>query len=160
MTIPIYDINTMPCITYPMKNTQVQTKKYLGGKARTQQVDIVINIMAKSDAEMLALYTFWKTECNYGLEPFLLPLPIFGETFNPAAPHILAKFNGDISVDKTGAVWEASMNILVLGTIDYIIDDFGNFIVSDTGEYMVDANDNYVATGNIVNSYREVLYGA
>lgn len=158
MTIPIYNIDVLPCIVHPMKNTHQKSKKYLGGVAVVGNMEATIKVKAKNNTEMSALYDFWRYECNYGLEPFLMPLPLFGSTYNPDYPDILVQFDDALSADKNNITWTSSIKIKVLGTIDYIVDDQNNFIVSDTGEYTVDASGNYVATGNIVDTYRKVVY--
>ncbi len=158
MIIPIYDPTLLPCITYPMKNTQVQTERYLGGRAVTGAVNIDISIMAKNNTELNALYNFWVNDCNYGLEPFLISLPIFGTTVIPEAPDLLVQFSGDFSADKESLLWRSKIRLELIGSIDYIIDGNGDFIVSDTGEYTVTEDGSYAPTGNIINSYREVLY--
>lgn len=158
MTIPVYDPTVLPCITYPMKNTQKKTKKYLGGRAITGKVNIDISILAKTNAELNALYDFWLTDCKYGLEPFLVALPVFGMTYTPEAPDMLVKFVGDFSADKDSSAWKSKIKLELVGSIDYIIDDQGNFVVSDLGEYTVADDGSYVPTGNVINYYREVLY--
>lgn len=158
MTIPIYDTTTLPCIIHPMKNTHKKSKKYLGGIAVVNEIEASIKVKGKNNTEIDALYSFWRHECNYGLEPFLMPLPLFGSGYDAEFPHVLVQFDDDLSVDKNNFTWTSSIKIKVLGTIDYIVDDQGNFVVSDTGEYTVDANGNYVATGNIVDTYRKVVY--
>lgn len=158
MTIPIYDPTVLPCIVDSINNTQKQTKKYLGGIAVTGAVNIDINIFANSDAELNALYSFWLNDCNYGTEPFLISLPVFGMPYALEAPDILVRFKGDFSADKDSVYWKSNIKLELMGTIDYIIDGNGNFIVSDTGEYTVSDNGSYIPTGNVINSYREVLY--
>lgn len=158
MIIPIYDALVLPCVTYPMKNTHKKTKKYLGGYAVTGAVKIDLDIIAKSDAEANALYNFWLTDCNYGLEPFLIALPVFGMATDITAPDILVKFSGDFSADKDDLSWKSNIKLELIGTIDYIIDGNGDFVVSNTGEYTVADNGSYVPTGNVINSYREVFY--
>lgn len=160
MTIPIYDIttNTLPCITFPMKVTQEQTMRFLGGRAVTGGVYVELNMVSQTDAQEKALYDFWNTTLNGGLEPFLIALPIFGNVADAQHPDLLLQFIGDISDTKDSTEWTTKRRFKVLGTIDYIIDVNGDFIVSDTGEYTVTAGGDYIPTGNIINSYREVLY--
>lgn len=158
MTIPIYDTSTLPCITFPMKVTQEQSMRFLGGRAITGGVYVELSMIARTDAEENALYNFWATDCNFGLEPFLISLPIFGGVTDALHPDLLLQFIGDISDTKDSTEWTTKRRFKVLGTIDYIIDVNGDFIVSDTGEYTVTAGGDYIPTGNIINSYREVLY--
>lgn len=158
MTIPIYDTNILPCITHPMRNRHMRSKKYLGGIAVVGSAEATVNVIAENDTEISALYDFWRYDCNYGLEPFLIPLPLFGLDFDPLYPNILVQFADDLNINKEDTVWTSSIKIKVLGTIDYIVDAQGNFIVSSAGEYTVDANGDYVATGNIIDTYRKVFY--
>lgn len=160
MNTPIYDVSTLPCITYPMENKVEQTRKYLGGYAITGRTTATINVMAKSNAEEKALYDFWRTDCNYGLEPFLIPIPLFGdEVISPQAPTLLVKFKSDLKSTKESGRWKSSFEVEVFGLFIYIVDDQGNFVVDDTGEYKVLADGTYVPTGNVINSYRGVIYG-
>jgi len=159
MAIPIYNIDTLPTITFPMKNTHVSTKKYLGGRAVTGEVEININLIANSNIELKALYDFWLTDCNYGLEPFVIPLPLFGSEPSLTNPTLLVKFISDIETEKVSSIWRANLKLEVFGTLDYIINDLGEFVVTDNGEYTLGDGGEYVPTGNVINSYREVFYG-
>ena len=150
MIIPIYDMTILPCLSLPMKNTQKETKRYLGGIAMTQEVIAQAN----------AVYNFWATDCNFGLEPFLAPIPIMGDTIvDPSHPEMLVQFYGDFDITKSSAVWECEFKLKIIGTVDYIVDDLGDFIVSDAGEYTVTDSGDYIPTGNPITSYRKVLYG-
>lgn len=159
MTIPVYDITTLPAIIYPMTNEHEETTIYLGNRAVSGKIKAGLTIKARNDTATAALYDFWLTDCNYGLEPFLVPLPVFGRPTNDADPSLLVRFAGPLALSKDGQIWNgSSIKVDIIGTIDYVIDDFGNFIVSDLGEYTV-ADSDYVPTGNVINSYREVFYG-
>lgn len=157
MIIPIYDIATLPPIIYPMTNEQEETEIYLGGRAVTGYITADIKIKAKNDAQMEALYNFWVNDCNYGLEPFLIPLTMFGKADSITHPSLLMKFSGPITAETSGCLWNSSIKLDRIGTIDYVIDDQGNFIVSDLGEYTI-VDGKYVPTGLVINSFREVLY--
>ena len=159
MTIPTYQGAGLPRITFPFGNTQRASKRYLGGIAITGAVYLDVNITAVSDAEEKALYNFWKDDINYGLEPFLIAIPTFGDTVDADNPSLLVQFVSDLSSALDGNLWKTKIKLKVYGTIDYIVDDFGDFIVADTGEYIVTEGGDYIPTGNIINSYREVLYG-
>lgn len=159
MTIPIFNKTALPCIQYPMKVTQEQSMRFLGGRAITGGVYVEMSLLAKSDAEEKALYDFWKDSCNFGLEPFLIALPIFGNTFDEAHPDLLVQFVGDVSDNKEKGRWTTKRKLKVMGTLDYIIDVNGDFIVTSAGEYTVTAGGDYIPTGNIINTYREVVYG-
>jgi len=157
--IPIYNEATLPCLIYPMKNTQEPTKKYLGGKAISGRALATVNLVAESDAEMTALYEFFKTDCNYGLEPFLIPIPFFGADVEVETPAILVKQLGSLETDKTNSnKWKASLKLEILGDIDYVIDGEGNFVLSDSGDFVLSDSGDFVSTGNNVNSYREIFY--
>lgn len=158
MTIPMYDYDVLPCITDPMKVTQEETERFLGGRALTGAVYAEINLIADTDAEEKALYDFWKDQCKYGVEPFLISLPIFGNTFDITKPDILVQFVGEISGTRDGGRWTSKQKLKVLGTLAYTVDDQGNFIVTDAGAFVVTEGGDYVATGNAIESYREVLY--
>ena len=147
-TIPIYDETLLPCLSYPMSNTQ----------ARTGRATAETSISGEDDAAVKAFYEFWKADCNYGLDPFLIPLPFFGETVDVTRPAILVKFIGDLKGDKTTRGWKVQFSLEILGDVDYVVDDFGNFIVSDTGDFTINDQGDFVATGNNVNSYKEILW--
>lgn len=159
MTIPTYDYNTLPKITLPMVNRQRASKRYLGGIAITGAVYIDVNITALTHAQARAFYEFWRDDINNGLEPFLVSLPVFGEATDYTKPTLLVQFIDDMTNSFDGNIWKSKQRLKVYGTIDYIIDANGDFIVSDTGEYIVTEGGDYVPTGNIITSYREVLYG-
>lgn len=164
MTIPIYDITTLPAIIYPFDNSQAEAEIYLGNRAVTGYMKGGISIKCRNNADMKLLETFWRDTCNNGLEPFLIPLPFFGtEPDDPDLPELLVMFEGDFEFQAGGQIWNGDIGIVVLGTIDYIINDLGDFIVADTGEYTVTAGGDYEPTGNEKQYrevfYREVLYG-
>ncbi len=161
MTIPIYDSlnGTLPAISFPMKNKRKATKRYLGGEAMTRPAETTLSIIAKNDAQESAIDDFWRVDCNYGLEPFLIALPIFGKATDFTKPEILVRFVGDIEDSFDGHLWVTKRRIQILGSLDYIVDVNGDFIVSDTGEYIVTENGDYVPTGNHITSYRELTYG-
>lgn len=161
MTIPIYDSTSgaLPAITFPMVNRRRATKRYLGGEAMTRPADTTLNIIARTDAQESAIDDFWRVDCNYGLEPFLIALPFMGKTVDFTKPELLVRFVGDVEDSFDGHLWKTKRKIQILGSIDYIIDAQGNFIVSDTGEYIVTENGDYVPTGNHITSYRELVYG-
>lgn len=160
MTIPIYDQTTLPCLSLPMKNTHGETARYLGNRAVTGDISLTVKVIPKSDIEAKALYDFWATDCNFGLEPFLAPIPIFGNTVDKEFPKMLVQFYGHFSMDKNSVIWGTELKLKLIGTIDYVVDGLGDFIVSDAGEYTVTANGDYVPTGNTINSYREVVYAS
>lgn len=161
MTIPVYDSTNgvLPAISFPMTNKRKATKRYLGGEAMTRPAEANLNIIARTDAQEEALDNFWRVDCNYGLEPFLISLPLFGQTADFAHPDILVRFVGDIEDSFDGHLWKTKRRLQILGSIDYTIDIDGNFIVADTGEYIVTENGDYVPTGNHITSYRELVYG-
>lgn len=159
MTIPIYDKDTLPCILYPLVVRQEESMRFLGNRAITGATYIDLNLRPKTDAQENALYDFWKTTCNFGLEPFLIALPVHGRVIDEAHPDLLVQFVGDFTDTKERGKWTTKRKIKVIGTIDYTVDIDGNFIVTDLGEYTVSAGGDYIPTGNIINTYKEVIYG-
>ena len=172
---PIYNEDVLPCLSFPFSNTQEQTTKYLGGKARTGRVIGDVKISAEDDAGIKALYEFWKQQCNYGLEPFLMPIPVFGEDVDTVHPAILVKFLGELTAEKAVRGWDCPFKIEILGDVHYVVTDAGDYVLSDsdtlvcsetvlcletlgTGDYIINDDGDFVATGNNVNSYKEILW--
>lgn len=160
MTIPIYDVSILPAIIYPMENIHEEPEIYLGNRAVTGYLSSDITIKARNDAHMALLYDFLITDCNYGLEPFLVPLPMFGvASGDNIKPTLLVRVSGPISMKTPGQTWTGQIKLERIGIIDYIVDNLGDFIVSDLGEYMITDGGDYIPTGKVINSYREVYYG-
>jgi len=143
----------------PFVVRQEESMRFLGGRAITGATFIELNLRAKSDAQENALYSFWKNDCNYGLEPFLIALPIHGAAVDEAHPDVLVQWVDDFTDTKERGKWTTKRRIRVIGTIDYTIDVDGNFIVTANGEYTVSESGDYVPTGSIATIFREVLYG-
>jgi len=156
-TIPIYDPATITPLRYPMANTHEGVTYYLGGKALVERATATVNLKPRNNAEALALYTFWRDTCNFGIDPFLICLPIFGREDSQTTPQTLVRFEPGLTMNKVSLMWNASINLEVLGQID---DVTGDFIIDDlTSDYIIDADNNFIATGNNINSYRGVSYG-
>lgn len=158
MTIPVYNLNELPCITYPMVCTQESTKKYLGGSAITGKIYADINTISKSNEEQYALYSFWKDTCNHGLEPFLMPLPVFGEMASARFPAMFVRFMGDIKSTMKENVWENKFKLEVIATTRYNIDNVGSFVVTTVDDLILDGQGDYVATNIELNSYKEIIW--
>lgn len=153
-TIPIYDETILPCITYPMINKRKVSKRYLGNKGISGETYATVQLIAKTDSELAALTDFWLIDCNYGLEPFLIKLPMFGQEVT--MPSILVKFIGDTSDSKNDdGTWRLTRELKILGNIVYIIDDNGDFITDDSGDFTITDDGDFISTENI-NTFRSV----
>ena len=159
-TLPIYLETTLPCLVYPMDNEHEPTVRGLGGKATVGRSLASVNYTAESDAEIAALEAFLNTECNYGLDPFLIPIPFFGEAVTVATPAILVQLRGGVKAAKPKfTMWTGSLSLEVLGKIDYTIEAGGDFTLHATGDFTFDVDGNLVSTGlTTINSYREIFY--
>lgn len=159
MTIPVYDIDTLPFISYPIKLKKGKSKKFLGGQAITGSTIISLTLLSKNDTQQKAFYDFWETECNSGTEPFLISFPLFGNTFDVYHPDLLVRFKSDYIADKENcSKWRQTIELELIGSIVYIVDNDGQFIVSDQGEFMIGDDGNYIPTGQPINSYKEIFY--
>lgn len=154
MANPIYNTSILPCVTISMKNTQEETKQYLGRRAVTGDISITMNTFAKSDTEAYNLYRFWRFDCDYGSIPFFISLPIFGQETTTA---ILVKFINNMVFNKEDVNWTNSIELELQNNIAYITDDLGNVLVTDTGEYITTSIEGIFI--NEVNNYRMVYYG-
>ncbi len=149
---PIYDFDILPAITLPFGSSKEATRKYLGGRALTGEEYMTLDIFMIDNTEALALYNFWETDCNYGTTPFLVALPLFGETYDKAYPTTMVQFYEDITAEKIDIHWKQSIKVKVLGTINYIQDDSLNYIVDDSGELIID--------DTVSNSNKEITHGS
>lgn len=143
MTIPVYDNTILPFVTISMINTVDIPKKYLGNKKVEGSKTVKMTTLAKNNAEIEALYLFWRDDCKYGIEPFLISLPIFGM---PIAnyPNVLVRFSGNLAVNKENIHWTNEIELELIGTLNYTIDINGDFIVNNTGSYTVNGNGDYI----------------
>ncbi len=108
-----YDCTTLPPIVYPMTNTHIAPIKCLGNRAIVQEQLISINILASSNEKMQALYLFWRDDCNYGLDSFLVSLPLFGmETLS--TNEITVRFKGDFISEADGGLWTQKIELVVV----------------------------------------------
>lgn len=158
MTIPVYDPSILPCITYPMVCTQEATRKYLGGIALTGKTYAEISTSSRSNEEQFALYSFWKDTCNHGLEPFLIPLPVFGEMASDKYPAMFVRFIGEIKSTKESSAWKNKFKLEVIATTRYTIDGVGSFVVATVDDLILDGQGNYVASNIELNSYKEIVW--
>lgn len=136
MTYPEYDTATLPYIKVPFTNENEYTTKYLGGRALVRNQYATISVIATTDAEILALYDFWETDCNYGLTPFLVGVPFNGSTVVENMPSVVLKFIDKIQYSKDGSQWNGNIRCKVVGKVDYITDDLGALITDDSGDYI------------------------
>ena len=61
------------------KPTMVKKQQYLGGTTRhtrRNRFNVVLQLITKSDRSQF--FSFWKEGLNYGNDPFMITLPIFG----------------------------------------------------------------------------------
>ena len=150
MSYPIYNLNILPAITLPYKDKREVSKKYLGGRALTGEVYLDFDVFMESNTERKALYDFWKNDCNYGTQPFLIPLPLFGETYDKDRPNVLALFTKEIEANKQDIHWTATTSVKAVGTIEYIQDDSSAYITDDSGAFIY--ND-YTTNSNMEITY-------
>lgn len=159
MTIPIYDTSTLPIISLPLKDTKTRTMRYLGNRGITGDIQADVELKASSDSQVAALYIFWKDECNYGLEPFIMPLPIFGRPTDVNAPDLLVMFTKESKDTKTQGQWSSKRTLKILGKVVYTINIDGDFILSDEGQFTLDDNGNYIALTSRLHTNKEIYYG-
>jgi len=152
MAIPFYDETNLPCITFPMENVHSQSKRYLSNKALTGKVYATMNIIAKTDADMNALHTFWRVDCNYGLEPFILSVPLFG--MSPSSVEFLTQFLGDFVVTKVDNHWTAKIKVAIKTPMMFVKDDAGERITDDNGDYIFTDSSLHPSTDNIISYIR------
>ena len=144
MIIPIYDEETLPVIIHPVDNERGETVRYFGSKAITDGIKAKINIFPKSDTQMAALYDFWETDCNYGLDPFIIDIPVFGGAIG-GETGLLVRFQGKLSSSKVSMRWQQGIDLEILGNVIYVVDDSLNDVVSDGGALVISDGD-YTAT--------------
>ena len=156
MTIPIYDQVVLPKVVLPLKNTNESSTKYLGTRGITGMVYSDIILKSSTNSGVAALETFWRDECNYGLEPFIISLPIFGAS---SSVTLLVKFYDNLNDSKDKGVWTLKRKLVILGEVVYTIDDDGNFILSDEGQFILNDVGDYVALMSKINTNKEISYG-
>ena len=144
MIIPIYDETALPVIIHPVDNERGETVRYFGSKAITDGIKAKINIFPKTDTQMAALYDFWETDCNYGLDPFIINIPVFGGAIG-GETGLLVRFQGKLSSSKVSVRWQQGIDLEVLGNVIYVVDDALNDVISDGGDLVVSDGD-YIAT--------------
>lgn len=141
--------NGLPCMGFPFKNTHTFSKRYLGGKALTGKVRAETTVITDKDTEMDALHTFWRVDCNYGLEPFIFSGPLFGMAVSTT--DYLAQFVGSFepTKDKDG-IWTVTLNLKILSPIALVRDDAGEAIFDNNGEYLYTDLSLHTTTDNII----------
>ena len=144
MIIPIYDETTLPVIIHPVDNERGESIRYFGSKAITNGIKAKINIFPKTDTQMAALYDFWETDCNYGLDPFIINIPVFGGAIG-GETGLLVRFQGKLSSLKVSMRWQQGIDLEVLGNVIYVVDDSLNDVISDGGALVISDGD-YTAT--------------
>jgi len=159
MSIPTYDQENLPCVVFPLTNWREPTKRYLGNTAISGEIYAELSLKATSDEQMALFDDFWMSDCNYGLEPFLIALPVFGMTIDTEYPRLLVQFVGDLKDTKNETSWDIKRKVKILGVICYVKDDDDNFIVSDSGDYTISDTGDYISTGNNIDTYKETIYG-
>lgn len=160
MTYPLYDESVLPCISLPVTNSKKLPERYLGRKAVVSDVYTTIKTHASTDLELHALHLFWEINCNYGLEPFIINTPMFGQNINGNSDFFIAKFTNDVKDTKNNSVWSSSITLKIIGEVNAIVDDAGNLITSDADDLVVtDAQINILYGGGEISSYRYVKYG-
>lgn len=149
MTYIEYDIATLPKIVKPFKSTQEATTRHLGNRALTGEEYAELNLFAETDAQVAALYEFWKTTLNYGTLPFLAPVPQFGLDYVDERPSTVLKFMEDLELTLSAdTAWRTAFRVKVVGTVQYLVDDAGAYLVNDAGQFL--------RTDSVSNSNKEI----
>ena len=157
MAVPEYDYNTLPAIEHPFTSSQEVTKRYLGGRAVTGQEYAVINFFSENNAQIKALYEFWRDDCNSGLTQFLAPIPVNGSEVSRYVPTALCEFIEEISMEKLGVHWKQGIKVKIIEykeVLGIIVDDAGNLMVDDVGNVLISISENAIS-----NSNKEITYG-
>jgi hypothetical protein len=115
---PIYDIYTMPTITYPLASNKGGSTRYLGNRKLNNDEYAEISIHSVDNTEANKLHNFWKTDCINGKIPFKIALPIFGRLANGNIPNALVKFIDDLQMNKQGKHWTSSIKVKVIETYE------------------------------------------
>lgn len=149
MATAYYNDGTLPCMSYPFKNIHAFSKRYLGGKARTGKVTATTNVICQTDDEMSALHTFWRVDCNYGLEPFVFNGPLFG--MDTGSVDFLAQFVGNFEPTKDkDSIWSVTLNLKIIAPIFLIYDNQGVPVTDNNGDFLYTDASLHVTTDNIV----------
>lgn len=155
MTIPIWT-DDLGCIQYPFTSKIGAPIKCRGYKAITRGASATIKVFCTDSVQFKKLFDFWKDTCNYGLEPFLIALPYMGKTYDKDFPDLLVSFYEDLSGDYQ-SYWETTINLKVLGSVDYVIDGNGDFILSDDGDFVI--VDGQLISTNNQTQFKGIIYG-
>ena len=142
-------IEPLPCMSFPFENTHGKSKRYLGNQALTGKVTATTTVICKDDDEMNDLHTFWRVDCNYGLEPFIFNAPLFG--FSTATFDFLGEFLGDFKPTKAkNGIWTITLDINILAPIFLVRDDAGDPITDVHGEYIYSDASLHQSADNII----------
>lgn len=139
MVYPVFNKANFPSITTPITVSQDPPFIGLGYKAvsGTRYFNLKMNTgTPDADLKIAALYDFWKTDCKYGTTPFMVALPFFGEPVDDAYPNFLVRFTGGFTSEYDYR-WKLSQKWEVVGTIQYLSSDAGDYIVNDAGDNLV-----------------------
>lgn len=151
MALPFYDETTLPCFNLPFENQHTRSKKYLGRKALTGKVYATLNFTVLNDDEMNALHEFWRVDCNYGTEPFVADIPLFGKNLTTEGElAFIVMWHDDFKPTKVDLHWTLKIRIRILAPIVYVLDDLGNYITNDAGERIYTDSSLHTATDNII----------
>ena len=152
--IPIYDEDVLPKAILPLTDTRELPSRYIGGRRVTMGMSTKVKLQSTNNDEVVALEEFWRTSCNYGLEPFIMKLPVFGRG---TSVDLLVKFVGDISDTVEGFVWNSTRSLDILGELSYNTDSIGYFILDTLGHFTFDAAGNYIAVMGNVHIFKEIV---
>ena len=123
MSYPVFDPSVMPFRLIPIEIQRKETKRYLANRALGGSGHITLKIISVDgldSAKMNALYDFWKNDCQYGIQPFLISLPFFGSLgINDVNPDLLVRFASDLSSSYENA-WETTLKLKIIANAEYV----------------------------------------
>jgi len=131
MIYPVYDIELLPCIKSEAQYLQERTRKFLGGETLVGDKYITINITSDELDKVQALYYLWETSCNFGVEPFVITVNLFGEPTN-----CVVKFVEDLVMNVSDLEYNSTIKLEFIDEIFYLVDDAGAYIVDDSQIYL------------------------
>ena len=137
--IPIYNETILPKAILPLTDTRELPSRYIGGRMVTMGMSTKVKLQSTNNDEIVALEEFWRVSCNYGLEPFIMKLPVFGRD---TTRDLLVKFRGDVSDTVDNFMWASTRSLNILGELSYNTDSNGYFILDTQGHYTFDSNGN------------------
>lgn len=148
MALAVFDETVLPCMNLPFENVHSRSKKYLGKKALTGKVYATLSFTAINDAEMRALHDFWRIDCNYGTEPFVLPAPLFGKAVS--AVNFIAIWYDDFKPTKVDIHWTLKIRVRILAPIIWVYDDAGNHVTNDNGDWIYTDESLHTSADNVI----------